>query len=128
MAGIEKELNCKGYWGFGGGHLIGQAGRPKQNQPLYCGQCPLSQECWDAHRARVSMLIPGMTIAFDRIAKKHEGNPDAMMEEWFKLSEGAPDPYTVVMGGNVEDGIAVGSGGEPKKRGEGTLRFPFVES
>ncbi len=129
---IEKELNCMGYYGFGNGIEISRMKRdditPEPGSPAYCGRCPLGQKCWEKHRERVRVMLPDLSAAFDEVAARHKGNPKGMMEEWTFIvkSDKQPDPYTTVMGGNMQDGCYVVATGRPKDREEGTIPFPFI--
>jgi hypothetical protein len=120
MKPIEKEFNCLGHYGFGGGVGIQ---RGNLNQELYCSaKCPEAQRCWERHKEIVAGLYPDLTAEFEKRAQVKQG--PALMKEWvgeFKIA----DPYTMVMGGNIEDGSRVSAGWTPKDRGPGTLVYPF---
>ena len=126
MKPIEERLNCLGYYGFGGGYKMGRRGSDSgPTGPIYCTNgCPISKKCWDKHRERTATIIPGLTEEFNRMAEKIQG--PKLVETWFDKYK-LVDPFTVIMAGNIEDGIAIGVGGQIKDRGPGTLPFPFVE-
>src|SRR5262245_39873207 len=109
---IEKELNCVGYYGFGGGYQ--QVGSPLHSGQLYCGLCPLNAECWEKHKERVNFAYPAQVEEMAQLVRER-GNP-AAMQEWFRRHR-YNEPYTLVMCCNIEDGTRVGSGSYPKDRG-----------
>ena len=117
----DVTLKCKGYYGFGGGYAKAKGFSYEDNQ-IYCSVCPTSSACWEEHKRRTAELIPGLTKEFERRAKE-QPQPE-LMEEWYKEFHTA-DPYTLVVGGNVEDGMAVVIGGAPKDRGPYTLAWPL---
>jgi len=118
---IEDRLGCEGYFGFGGGWAMVNV-IVKHGNALYCNRCPKGQSCWTAHKKRVALLVPGLTAEFERRAQKMQG-PE-LVRAWFDEFK-CTDPYTTVMGGNIEDGILVAMEGKPKDRGENTLPWPF---
>lgn len=120
--GIEAELECLGFWGFGGGYAIAREGQ--QGQELYCSGCPLSQQCWEKHKARTADMYPAMVASFEALAAECAGDSKRLMSEWWS-HVGNADPYTVVMGGNVEDGMSVANCGCIVDRGPGTLPLPY---
>lgn len=117
----DVELKCVGYYGFGGGYAKAKDFTYEGDQ-VYCGVCPIGQECWDKHKKRTGELLPAMTEEFESRAKGKEG-PE-LMEEWWEEFQTA-DPYTIVMGGNLEDGMSVAFVGVTKDRGPFTLTWPL---
>lgn len=122
---IHTILNCLGFFGFGGGYRMAELG-PERAGASICNSCPVNQECWEKHKARVAEMFPTITAAFERVAAMHAGDVKAMMQTWQQVSGGATDPYVNVMGGNMEDGMAVRLIGAPKDRGSYSLPWPFM--
>lgn len=129
---IEQELSCEGYFGFGGGVSMArrrQNGR-RQNggqdeHELYCSAgCPLRDSCWDKHRARVARLTPDLVEAFEALVRECDDDGQEAVRRWTAQYD-SPDPYSVVLLGNIEDGTAVESGEQPKDRAEFTLLWPL---
>ena len=117
----DVKLSCFGYWGFGGGYAQVK-GYTYPDSGLYCNVCPRTDGCWRAGKERAAGIFPDMVAEFEgRMAK---GKSPAVMEAWFK-EFGIPDPYTVLTGGNIEDGMNVAAGGGPKDRGPHTLAWPL---
>lgn len=114
---IEYELNCIGFFGFGGGYQLATAKR-QPNRPLYCNNCTLAKACWEMHRDRVRKQVPELAAKIDAM----QGDQKAL-HAWF--TEGKPDPYIQVTLGNIEDGNLVGSGKSVKDRGLWTIPYPF---
>lgn len=114
----EDELGCAGFFGFGSGWMVEKQGIPA-DRAWYCNTCPTKSACWDAHRLRVQAFFPELTATFEEMAKALKG--PALVKRW--LDEfGKADPYTTVMLGNFQDGIAVGAGEQPANRGAYTIR------
>lgn len=123
MRRYEQELGCKGYWGFGGGFAHARGFRSSKDGELYCsGGCLISSVCWESHKQRTAEIVPAMTAKFEEMAVDVQG-PE-LMERWHELTQSA-DPYTIIIGGNIEDGMAVGFGAQPKDRGPYTLPWPL---
>ncbi len=120
----DVELHCEGYYGFGGGYAKAREYTYEGNQ-VYCNVCPVLISCWDKHKLRVAEMLPEMTKEFERRAEKKQGME--LMDEWWKEFHDA-DPYTIVMGGNLEDGMAAALTGKIKDRGPFTLTWPFEET
>lgn len=129
---LEDELGCEGFYGFGSGYLIGRALKGGGDQALYhpenqnyCGgTCARSAACWWRHKGRVVWLTPDLTALLEGLA--HDPlNPlqgPALIREYAERTKQDParsmvEPYVSVMGGNIEDGMACGAGGQPKDRG-----------
>lgn len=123
MDGIEKELNCVGYFGFGGGVSAARHG-PELGGEIYCNRCPLAGKCWNGHRERVRSILPDVMAEFEEMAKMIKG-PDLIQAWWERHKTG--DPLIGALGANMEDGMRVGEGGQPKDRGPLSIAYPFVE-
>jgi hypothetical protein len=123
---IEMEFNCLGYYGFGGGVVLGRNGPQREGSQLYCATCPLRSPCWEAHRENMQRQYPGLVEEFQRLLSKHLGRGDLAVKEHTEL-HGQPDVYSTVMMGNIEDGCYVAATGKPKDRGAATLPYPFGE-
>lgn len=133
---IHEEFGCKGFYGFGAGvelqRLIGPDDHPGTHpvtkRGVYCGRqndgCPISQECWDAHRARVNELLPGIAEFIGKLEEKGLKGPELAKMVFDELGT---EPYSAVMAGNLEDGSLVSAGMHPKDRGEMTIPYPFKE-
>lgn len=117
----DVELGCAGYFGFGGGYAKAQ-GVDYARNAIACNVCPMATECWARHKARVAQLIPLSTEAFEAMARETTG-PELLRRWWERFH--APDPYSAVMLGNIQDGFAVGGGDKPLDRGEFTLAWPL---
>lgn len=117
--GVEKTQKCLGYFGFGSGYTI------KPGTRGYCDQCPLSEECWAAHKKRCAAINPDLVAAFEKKAKEIQGH--GLIIWWFD-KYGAPDPYTSVMAANMEDAVNINIGGQVKNRGLATLPYPFNQA
>jgi hypothetical protein len=122
MGSLNKELNCFGYYGFGGGYNIA---KKKQYGLVYCNICSQSSECWQKHRERVDQLYPEVTKAFNCLVEQFGGNGQKAEEEWVKMYQTA-DPYILVFSGNMQDGGAIAAGKKPMERGAATLNYPFI--
>lgn len=111
---IEDEIACIGYFGFGGGVLMSRdKAAGKHSGVIYCSfNCKTAGPCWDKHKQRVSRLFPDVSAETDRMQLL--GVPSA-----------GPNPYTMVVSGNIEDGIEVGEGRKPIDRGRATISYPF---
>lgn len=120
---VEKELNCEGYFGFGGGYVMGKRGKPLPGEASYCNTCPLKDSCWTKHKERCATIVPAVVAAFEEMAKMMKG-PE-LVQTWWQIYD-APDPYTTILVGNMKDGTAVAVTGKPKDRGQNTLPWPFV--
>lgn len=121
---LEETLHCMGYYGFGGGYLLGQRGPAEafEGQELYCGRCPKSQACWDAHRARVKSAVPEACQAFeDLVAEVGSQKAVAQMLAEFQQA----DPYSTVMMGNLQDGSRVANKMAPMDRERFTIPWPL---
>ena len=118
---IEDRLGCHGHFGFGGGWALFK-GIKGHRGALYCNTCPEAESCFAAHKRRVASLLPDLTAEFEKRAQKVQG-PE-LVKRWFDDFKCA-DPYTAVMGGNIEDGMSVAAAGKPKDRGQNTLPWPF---
>lgn len=134
----EERLGCEGYYGFGGGYVsvkmrewLPSSGPGKQQ--IYCNTCPLRNECWQKHLDRVRKIFPALTEYFDKFmdeARENDDDRHPMMQWQEHLKEQGEEmvePYTQIMMGNMEDGMAVAMGGEPKDRGDHTLPYPFIK-
>ena len=117
----DVELKCRGYYGFGGGYSKIR-GFTYEGDQVYCGLCPMAKECWDEHKIRTAEIVPGLAMEFERRAGEKQG--PALMQEWWDEFHIA-DPYTMITAGNLEDGMCVGMGEEPKDRGPYTLTWPL---
>jgi hypothetical protein len=145
---LEDELRCEGYFGFGGGYLwatkYGRRHPPGEDRESYCSSlCAKREVCWYRHKGRVMFMFPALTASFMALfydadnphltEEEYRGRWDReefqrRLKRWIAETNGAADPFVSVMGGNIEDGLAVGLGGAPKELGPGTLRFPFAEA
>lgn len=116
---INEVLNCAGYFGFGGGYARA-LGRSFPDGQLYCNVCPEGPACWEAHRRRTAEVSPQLVAAFEAFVKKHGPGPDTLRRFLqVQAAEGIErpvEPYTTVLSGNVEDGMAVALIGEPRRR------------
>lgn len=117
---VHEQQGCLGYFGFGGGHVMASEG----HRTSVCDECPLKEPCWDLHKKRTEELFPAAVAAFEEMAKRLRG--PALMKAWFAKA-GNADPYTVVMGGNLEDGMSVVNAGRVMGRGPYTLPYPFKQ-
>lgn len=107
QAKVEDELNCLGFFGFGGGYLFAKPpGRPDS----YCNTCVRHQECWDKHRERVAREAPEAVKYFLEMVDTW-GGPQAA-KKWFETF-GQADPYILVMYNNIQDGVDFARTGKP---------------
>jgi hypothetical protein len=120
---IHEKLNCHGYYGFGGGYAMA-IGVTMPDRGIYCQGCPVQHTCWEAHRDRVRKIVPDLVQVFDEMVVE-AGGDGRLAVKAFHDQFGSADPYTTMMGGNVEDGIYVQKSGAVKDRGEFTLPYPF---
>ena len=119
--GIETDLNCLGFFGFGGGW--GAAKGVTAADGFYCNECPLKTECWAKHKLRCAEIFPALTLEFEKMAAETQGG--ALFKR-FTEKFGTVDPYSRVMGGNIHDGLSVAKNGHPIDRGPlATLPWPF---
>ena len=123
---IEAQLNCYGYFGFGGGWDM-VTNTPPRDGALYCNRCPLKEGCWDMHRERARQLFPDASAAFDAILAESDGDGQGAVRRYSETYESVP-PDLVVNGGNIQDGSLVASGLPPKDRGPYSLTFPFPKA
>lgn len=125
MSNLHETLHCLGHYGFAIGYARATGGPGE-----YCNECPLRAECWTAHRALVAKIFPDLTAEFEKMAREHHeaGKKDIkeLFERWRAATTLQADPYSIVMAGNVEDGLNVGLGGRPKDRGDFTLPWPLA--
>jgi hypothetical protein len=119
------ELNCFGYFGFGGGYAAVKENKDRPGYGLYCNVCPLAQACWQEHRERTKEIFPDLMAELERVLAAYPNDKGKtalrVFHERFKV---AP-PDLVVHGGNIEDGMAVAHGAKPKNRERGTLTWPL---
>lgn len=123
---IEEEFGCKGYFGLGSGIEMARdvpaPSFPGDEVPMYCNRCPVSQECWDGHKARVEGIFPDLCDELKRLVELYgDGARGAKM---FSEKFGHVDPYISLLGSNVEDGQLIALGKPPQDRGKGTLVWP----
>lgn len=121
---VEKEQSCHGFYGFGGGVLQARGVKAPDGASYCSAACPIKGECWDAHRKRVDKIMPAVAAEFKKLVDRFKGNGRRAVAEWARRYKTA-DPYSVVLAGNMEDGLAVGAGMTPKDRGDFTLPWPF---
>lgn len=121
---LETELNCVGYYGFGGGWKLAKEGNSHGHQETYCGSCSLAETCWNKHRDRVRQMVPDLMAEMDARVAAGEQGPE-LVARWFKDFQCAT-PDIAVMAGNIEDGCYAASTGKVKDRKEGTLPYPFL--
>src|SRR5579872_1687175 len=136
---LEDELRCDGLHGFGAGVVFGRANAPletiTEGRDSYCASCPISQQCWFKHRAKVQIMMPKAAKEFDAMCAK-EGQFAAMLS-WQKRAQAANkktrdilapipemDPYTLQMVANMQDGFEFAKTGKVKERGRFTLNYP----
>lgn len=119
----DVTLKCRGYFGFGGGYATVKGYIYKDNA-MYCNVCPISTACWNTHKKRVQKMLPELTAHFEEMAARLKGKE--LMDAWWKENEMA-DPYIMVNGGNIEDGMSVANVGRVKDRGPFGLTWPLEE-
>ncbi|MHB1419319.1 MAG: hypothetical protein ACYCX4_06965 [Bacillota bacterium] len=116
----EKELNCKGYYGFGNGYMMGTG-----QVIMYCNTCKEKEACWMEHRTRIDGLSPAATEYFMKLVEENHGDGQKALKQWLEMTDGQPDPYMHAMAANMVDGNLVASGQMPMDRGKATLPYPF---
>lgn len=121
---VHEEYHCVGYFGFGTGVSSFLTAR-RRVPTLACNECPAIKECFEAHKVRTKALLPDLTTEFTRMVDENPDRGDLASIK-FHAQYGVVDPYTIIMSGNVEDGVLVASGQKPKDRGEYTLEYPFT--
>ncbi len=96
---LEDELGCFSYFGFGSGWDMDP---DKGRDPTYCqDKCSKSQECWNAHRQRITGIMPQLCKFFDRAARRFGGKHAVkLMVDKYKVG----DPYTMSMVCNLQAG------------------------
>jgi len=117
---LHEKLNCRGYFGFGGGW----AASVNKGAPSYCNDCQLARLCWDIHRDRVRVMVPTLTATLDQIAEE-TGGGEAYLQAL--KDRDLMDAYLAVSLGNMEDGATLYAGGLPKDRGSASLTWPLTE-
>jgi hypothetical protein len=123
---VEEKLSCFGYYGFGGGWARAKHIVFDDPRTLYCsGICPSKQACWDAHKKRAASLLPAAVECFEEMAREMHGQGPALVKRFVEESGMQADPYTIVMMGNIDDGITVALEGRTKDRGEFSLPWPL---
>lgn len=120
----EAELGCLGHFGFGGGYAAVKEGKDKAGFGLYCNVCPMSQACWTEHRVRAREVFPVLMEELERLIAAAGGNGQKGAAEFWRLHHYAP-PEIAMIGGNIEDGMAIAFGEKPKDRGRATLTWPL---
>lgn len=120
---LHELLRCEGYYGFGGGWAMA-SGRTTDEGEVLCGVCPVREKCWETHKARVTRLAPDVVASFEELVEECEGNGQVAVQLWFKAHR-TPDPYSMVMSGNIEDGLRVAQGHGPADREDCTLPWPL---
>lgn len=120
----EQELHCFGYFGFGGGYAAIKEGKDAPGYGLYCNVCPLQKACWDEHRIRAAEIFPDLMAELERLLATNPGDGRVGLQKFWEEFNCAP-PDIAINGGNIEDGMAVASGGQPKDRERGSLTWPL---
>lgn len=120
---LEKQLNCVGFMGFGSGYGMAK-GWSGKNGAVYCNICPARRECWEKHKERCTEAVPALVEEFEKMAKSLNG--PHLVKAW-NDKYGGLDPYLTFMHGNLEDGVRVAQGFQPKDREEFTLSWPLQE-
>lgn len=127
MKNVDVELNCLGYYGFGGGY-----GKTKDAQlrvtltggqnRMYCTTCPQRIKCWELHTQHAQAIFPE---AMGEYLRRAETMTDEELVTSWQHDFKCPDPMMSLMINNMEDGSAVASGFVIPDRGDRTLPWPF---
>jgi len=123
--GLDEELGCEGYFGFGTGFALGARHAPMKDGESACNLCSRKQGCWERHKARVREQVPDLVDHFKELVRQCGGDAARAVVFYSAMVGGGPDPYTLVAAGNAQDGALVGQGGKPKDRGPWTLPWPI---
>lgn len=120
----ERELGCFGYFGFGGGYAAVTEHKDQPGFGLYCNVCPISKECWIEHRARAKEIFPDLMAELERLLAENPGKGNLAAGQFWQRFQVAP-PDIAINGGNIEDGMSIAGGGQPRDRGRATLTWPL---
>lgn len=97
---------CVGFFGYGNGKAmpgVAEYAKAGGSNEMPCLSCPKGPECWEAHKAKVLAIMPGLVEAFEDLAAKHPGDVDALMRGWFQVvGAERPDPYMGLMLTNMQ--------------------------
>lgn len=112
MAWDPRKQECRSYYGYGSGFFIREdqarakaAGYAPAQSQMFCGSCPIAQECWRALQERVRVESPKAAAEWDKLVERNQADGIDPGRIAIALMEaGRPDPWMKDMLANMRRG------------------------